>query len=327
MKLYLGLTENSSPNQTRVFGEVDGKIVDLNLAYAVYLALERGEKAHAYELSAYYFPQNIAGFLKRGELALEALEKLSSFARKGDARDLRGPAGEKVTYDLTEIRILPPLQNPEKSFVIGFSDQARVEARPKAEIPTGFYKLPQTFVTTGAPIVLPKFSEEADADACLAIVIGKAGRRILPAQAWDHVAGVTLLIDVTARDINRREGMTTNNLLGKNFPSSTSLGPAMLLKPARKELEAIEVELSIDDSVEQKFTLRECVFTIEQIIARWSILGIKPGDFLAIGASMARQNDRLQNPVPLRIGSNLRCFSPAIGELSHLIVSPGGLGR
>jgi len=191
MKLFLGLTENSSPNQTRVFAEVDGNLVDLRLAYAIYL-VEQDEKAHAYELSAYYFPENIAGFLQRGELALGALEKLSSFVRKGDARDLRGPAGEKVTYDLNEIRILPPLQNPDKSFVIGFSDQARVEAMPKAEIPTGFYKLPQTFVTTGAPIVLPKFSEEVDADACLAIVIGKAGRRVAPTETWDHVAGVTL---------------------------------------------------------------------------------------------------------------------------------------
>jgi 2-keto-4-pentenoate hydratase/2-oxohepta-3-ene-1,7-dioic acid hydratase in catechol pathway len=326
MKLYLGLTENSSPNQTRVFGEIDGNLVDLRLAHATYL-VEQGEKAHAYELSAYYFPDIIAELLQRGELALENLERVSSFARKGDARNLRGPAGEKVMYKLSEIQILPPLQKPQKSFVIGFSDQARIEAMPKAEIPTGFYKLPQTFVTTGAPIVLPKFSEEVDADACLAVVIGKAGRRILPAQAWDHVAGVTLLIDITARDINRREGLTTNNLLGKNFPSSTSLGPAMLLKPARKELEAIELELSIDGEVKQKFALRDCVFTVEQIIARWSILGIKPGDFFAIGGSMALKGGGLQNPVPLKIGSSLRCYAPPIGELSHQVASPGGLRR
>jgi 2-keto-4-pentenoate hydratase/2-oxohepta-3-ene-1,7-dioic acid hydratase in catechol pathway len=101
----------------------------------------------------------------------------------------------------------------------------------------------------------------------------------------------------------------------------------MLLKPPRKDLEAIEVELSIDGSVKQKFTLRDCVFTIEQIIARWSILGIKPGDFFAIGGSMTLQNDRLQSPVPLKTGFNLRCFSPAIGELSHPIVSYGGIHR
>jgi 2-keto-4-pentenoate hydratase/2-oxohepta-3-ene-1,7-dioic acid hydratase in catechol pathway len=136
-----------------------------------------------------------------------------------------------------------------------------------------------------------------------------------------------LLIDITARDINRREGSTNNNLLGKNFPTSTALGPSVLIKPSRKELESLEVELAIDGSVKQQFTLRDCVFTIEQIIARWSILGLKPGDFLAIGASMALRGDRLQSPVPLKVGSTIRCFSSAIGELTHQVVSSGGVRR
>ena len=324
MQIYLGLLAGSLPHQTRIFGDVDGKLVDLNLAYTAYLT-QCGDSCTPYERAAFYFPETIEAFLARGKQSLQALEEVVSYARKTGARDLRGPAGEKIAYDPTEIRVLPPVQNPEKSFVIGFSDQARVEAMPKAEIPTGFYKLPQTFVASGAPIIWPKFSEELDADACLALVIGKAGKRIDPAQAWDHIAGVTLLVDITARDVNRREGLTTNNLLGKNFPSSTTLGPSVLIKPARKELESIEVELAIDGNLKQKFALRDCVFTIEQLIARWSILGIKPGDFLAIGASMALKGERLQNPVPLKIGSTIRCSSPAIGELLHPVVPAGGL--
>src|SRR5688572_24606657 len=326
MQIYLGLLEGSLPHQTRIFSSVDGKLIDLNLAYAACLT-QGGDRLSAYERAAFYFPKTIAAFLERGEQSLQALAKVVTYVRKTGARDLRGPASEKIAYDTTEVRVLPPLQNPEKSFVIGFSDKARVEAMPKAEIPTGYYKLPQTFVTSGAPIIWPKFSEEIDADACLALVIGKAGRRVQPEQAWDHIAGATLLLDITARDINKREGLTTNNLLGKNFPSSTSLGPAMLLKPDRKELEAMEVELTIDGSVKQKFTLRECVFSIEQIVARWSILGIKPGDLLAMGASMALQGTRLQNPVPLKVGSKIRCSSSAIGELSHQIVPAGGFRR
>lgn len=326
MQIYLGLLEGSLPHQTRIFSAVDGKLVDLNLAYAACLT-QGGDRFSAYERAAFYLPETIAAFLQRGEQSLQALEEVVSYARKTGARELRGPAGEKVAYDATEIRILAPFQNPEKSFVIGFSDRARLEAMPKAEIPTGFYKLPQTFVTGGTPILWPKFSEEVDADACLALVVGKAGKRIEPAQAWNHIAGATLLIDITARDINRREGLTTNNLLGKNFPSSTCLGPALLLMPARKELESMEVELAVDDGVKQRFTLRDCVFTIEQIIARWSILGIKPGDLLAIGASMALQGDGLQNPVPLKVGSTIRCSSPTIGELSHPVVPAGGLPR
>jgi 2-keto-4-pentenoate hydratase/2-oxohepta-3-ene-1,7-dioic acid hydratase in catechol pathway len=326
MKIYLGLLESSLPDQTRIFGEIDGNLVDLNLAHASYLA-QAGDCVIAYERAAFYFPETIAEFLERGEQSLKALEEIVSYACKNGARDLRGPAGERSVYKPSEVRILPPLKNPEKSVIIGFSDRARIEAIAKAEIPTGFYKLPQTFVTNGNPIIWPKFSEELDADGCLALVIGKAGKRIDPAQAFDHIAGVTLLIDVSARDINRREGLTANNLLGKNFPSSTCLGPCVLLKPTRAELEALEVELTIDGSIKQQFALRECVFTVEEIIARWSMLGLKPGDFFAIGASMALKGDRLQNPVPLRIGSKIHCSSPVIGELSHQVVAAGGLRR
>jgi 2-keto-4-pentenoate hydratase/2-oxohepta-3-ene-1,7-dioic acid hydratase in catechol pathway len=320
MKLWLGLLDNSPPHQTRVLGEIDGKLIDLRLAYAT-LLIETGEKESAYEIAAFYFPPSVRAFLERGEKSLKALEEVLSLVSQNGAQNFRGAAGEKVAYSPNEIRILPPLPDPEKSIVVGFADRVRVEAIPRTEIPTGFYKLPQTFVTSGAPIVWPKFSQEVDADACLAIVIGKAGRRIAPEETWQHVAGATLVIDITARDVNRREGATTNNLLGKNFPSSTSLGPAVLLTRSRKELESLAATLSLDGVTKQRFALRDAVFSIEQIIARWSILGIKPGDWLAIGASMSLESNRLQNPVLLRLGSAIRCSSSAIGELSHQVVS------
>ena len=75
MKLYLGLTESSPPDQTRIFVEVDGKLVDLSLADAAYLAQVQGEEANAYELAAYYFPSTIAGILERDEQARKALEQ------------------------------------------------------------------------------------------------------------------------------------------------------------------------------------------------------------------------------------------------------------
>jgi 2-keto-4-pentenoate hydratase/2-oxohepta-3-ene-1,7-dioic acid hydratase in catechol pathway len=320
MKLCLGLLDNSPPHQTRVFGDIDGKLIDLRLAYAT-LLIEAQEKESAYEIAAFYFPPTVRAFLERGEKSLKALEDVLSLVSKNGAQNFRGAAGEKVAYSPNEIRILPPLPDPEKSIVVGFADRVRVEAIPRTEVPTGFYKLPQTFVTSGAPIVWPKFSQEVDADACLAIVIGKAGRRIAPEEAWQHVAGATLVIDITARDVNRREGATTNNLLGKNFPSSTSLGPAVLLTRSRKELESLAATLSLDGVTKQRFALRDAVFSVEQIIARWSILGIKPGDWLAIGASMSLESNRLQNPVPLRPGSAIRCSSSAIGDLSHQVVS------
>jgi 2-keto-4-pentenoate hydratase/2-oxohepta-3-ene-1,7-dioic acid hydratase in catechol pathway len=323
MKLYLGLTESSAPQQTRILGELEGHLIDLNFAYAAYLTEQR-RYSGAYELAAFCFPATIEAFIERGAQARRALDEVLTFLSRKPG-DLSGPGGERIFYAKNDIRLLPPFQHPEKSLVIGFSDKARATAPPAAEIPTGFYKLPQTFISTGAPIVWPKFSSELDADACMAIVIGKAAKSIAPEQAWSHVAGVTLMIDITARDVNRREGLTTNNLLGKNFPSSTSIGPAFLCANSRKELESLEIELSLDGSPRQRFTLGQCVFTVEQIIARWSLVGLKPGDLLAIGASMAFHGERLGSPVPLKVGAAISCASPAIGELSHRVVAAGGL--
>ena len=322
-KIYQGLTEGSAPNEVRIFVEIAEKLFDLRFAYAAYLTeIQRDPRAD--EIADYYFPSTIEKFLARGNAARHALVQCVSFAQQHERATLLGPHREKIVYEFDQVRLLPPLLKPAKSIVIGFSDRARGEGMPAAEIPTGYYKLPQTFITAGTPIVWPRFSQELDVDACLAIVIGKAGRRIAPKQAWEHVAGVALMLDITARDINRREGATTNNLLGKNFPSSTVLGPALQLVNSRKRIEQLEVELKIDDAVKQRFSLRECVFTVEQIIARWSILGIKPGDFLAIGASMSRQNETLQKPIPLRRGANIVCAVPAVGSHPHTRVTAAG---
>src|SRR6185295_377768 len=121
MKLYLGLLESALPGQTRLFAELDGQLVDLQIACAAYLTQANGKQANAYELSSYYFPHTIAGFLEWGEPSLKLLDQVMSFVSKSGVRELRGPGAEKLAYDSTDVRVLPPLQNPEKSFVIGFS--------------------------------------------------------------------------------------------------------------------------------------------------------------------------------------------------------------
>lgn len=321
--IYQGLTEGSATNKPRLFVEIAEKLVDVRCAYATYLQ-EIHHAPNAEEIAGDYFPPTMAAFLNRGNAARHALVQCISFAQQRPLENLYGPHRETIVYDFAQVRLLPPVHNPEKSIVIGFSDRARAEGMPPAELPTGFYKLPQTFITTGTPILWPRFSKELDVDACLALVIGKAGKRIAPNQAWEHVAGVTLMLDITARDINRREGATTNNLLGKNFPTSTALGPGLLLAASHKRMEQLEVELRVDDDVKQRFSLRECVFTVPQIIARWSILGIKPGDLLAIGASMSREHEALRQPVPLRAGSTIHCIANGIGSLSHTVIAPNG---
>ena len=77
MKLYLGLLESSRPDQTRIFTEIDGRLIDVNLAYAAYLQQSPNNPASAYELADFYFPETIAAFLERGEPARKALAEVT----------------------------------------------------------------------------------------------------------------------------------------------------------------------------------------------------------------------------------------------------------
>src|SRR5574341_963301 len=99
MKLYLGLLESSLPDQTRIFGEIDGKLVDLKLAYAAYLALVEGDRASADDLAAFYFPRTIAAFLERGEPARKSLDEVVAYVWRSGVSKISGPAGEKLVYE------------------------------------------------------------------------------------------------------------------------------------------------------------------------------------------------------------------------------------
>ena len=68
MKLYLGLLESSRPDQTRIFTEIDGRLIDVNLAYAAYLQQSPNNPASAYELADFYFPEPSRRFSNEASL-------------------------------------------------------------------------------------------------------------------------------------------------------------------------------------------------------------------------------------------------------------------
>ncbi|MGE5307210.1 MAG: hypothetical protein ACM3TN_28210 [Alphaproteobacteria bacterium] len=105
------------PHESRIFAAVKGRLVDLTCAYATYLGEVRGEREASYELASLYFPATISEFLENGESSLQALLDLIFFLRAGERQDFRGPGGEKVAYDPAEVRLLPPLRNPDKTSV------------------------------------------------------------------------------------------------------------------------------------------------------------------------------------------------------------------
>lgn len=321
MRLFLGSLETSPARETRVFGDFRGFLVDLHLAYAAYLTQAEKEYFHAYAFADLYFPPTITAFLERGHPSLDALARASDFLGKNDLQTLRGPCGEKLLYRPAEVKLFPPILYPGKVLVIGFSDQVKnIDKKLTARIPTGFYKLMSSLAGPGEEIIYPKFTHQLDCDACIGLVIGKEGRRIARERAWEYVAGFTLVLDVTARDICIQESLTRNNLLSKNASSSTPIGPSVFLIESKQAAEHIQVELTVDGRRKQKFTFKDLIFSVEDVVSHWSTIGLSIGDIIALGASLALKSESPQDPAPLKLGSRIKCLSPDIGELAHRVV-------
>ena len=97
---------------------------------------------------------------------------------------------------------------PRKIVCVGlnYRDHAAEGGRDAPLEPLLFAKLPTSLVGPGEPIVLPPEDDHVDSEAALAVVIGRAGRRIAREDALSHVAGYTVANDVSARTLQRNDG-------------------------------------------------------------------------------------------------------------------------
>jgi acylpyruvate hydrolase len=149
-------------------------------------------------------------------------------------------------------------------------------------VPTLFGKFAQTVIGDGDPIVLPRDSRHVDAEAELAVVIGKAGRRISREKALDHVRGYVCANDVSARDIQYAEGQWFR---GKNFESFCPVGPEEPV--SAKELgdgSGLRVLQLLNGKVLQDGNTDDLIFDVPTLIAFASnALTLDPGDLILTG--------------------------------------------
>jgi 2-keto-4-pentenoate hydratase/2-oxohepta-3-ene-1,7-dioic acid hydratase in catechol pathway len=149
-------------------------------------------------------------------------------------------------------------------------------------VPTLFGKFEQTLIGDGDAIVLPRDSTHVDAEAELAVVIGKAGRRISKEKALEHVRGYVCANDVSARDIQYAEGQWFR---GKNFETFCPVGPEEPVPV--KELgdgSGLRVMQLLNGKVMQDGNTDDLIFDVPTLIAFASnALTLDPGDLILTG--------------------------------------------
>jgi 2-keto-4-pentenoate hydratase/2-oxohepta-3-ene-1,7-dioic acid hydratase in catechol pathway len=223
------------------------------------------------------------------------------------------PFGEfhrlETEHPLEKVRLLPPVL-PSKILCIGrnYVAHAKEHDTDVPDMPLVFLKPPTSVIGMGDKIVLPPQSQQVEHEGELVVVIGKPGRWIPLEQTLDHVMGYTVGNDVTARDLQRRDGQWTR---GKGFDTFAPLGP--WIETEFDPADAL-ITCTVNGEMRQMASTRDLVFGVRQLIAFISsVMTLLPGDLIFTGTPAGVG--------PLNPGDVVDVQIEGIGVLSNPVVA------
>ncbi|GAA5040669.1 2-keto-4-pentenoate hydratase/2-oxohepta-3-ene-1,7-dioic acid hydratase in catechol pathway [Thermocatellispora tengchongensis] len=176
-----------------------------------------------------------------------------------------------------------PAPRPRQVFAIGLNYRAHAEESAIEEpgFPTTFTKFPASLTGAYAPIELP--SDTVDWEVELVVVIGKRAHRVKEADAWEHVAGLTVGQDLSERTVQLRPPVPQFSL-GKSFPGFSPTGPELVTPDELPDPGDLEISCSIDGEVMQHARTSHMIFPIPVLIEKISaICPLLPGDLIFTG--------------------------------------------
>lgn len=188
------------------------------------------------------------------------------------------PTGDRVP--IADAVILAPVIPRSKIVCVGknYHDHAAEMGGEAPEEPLLFLKPNTSVIGPGDAIVRPAISEQTEYEGELAVVIGKVAKNVGQADALDHVLGYTIANDVTARDLQRKDGQWAR---AKGFDTFCPLGPTIStdFDPAEAT-----IETRVNGEVRQKAPLSDMIHSVEAIIEHASaVFTLLPGDVILTG--------------------------------------------
>jgi 2-keto-4-pentenoate hydratase/2-oxohepta-3-ene-1,7-dioic acid hydratase in catechol pathway len=211
---------------------------------------------------------------------------------------------------LAELELLP-LVRPSKVVCVGlnYHDHARELGLPIPEEPILFLKPPSAVIGAGDAIVMPACSQRVDYEAELAIVMGKTARHVAEADAPSHIFGFTCANDVTARDLQKKDGQWTR---AKSFDTFCPIGP--WIETHVPDPEALEIRAVVGGAVRQKGNTAEMIFPPMRLVSHISrIMTLLPGDVILTGTPAGIG--------PLAAGDEVSIEIEQVGFLLNPVVS------
>lgn len=219
-------------------------------------------------------------------------------------------------------RVAPPYV-PQRIFCAAsnyaeHANEMGTELAAKAQSkPYMFLKLSNTVIGDGDTIQMPPETQMLDWEVELAAVIGKRGRRISVDDALDHVAGYTVINDISARDLNVRSDYPFKHdwFQGKCHDTFAPIGPWIVPAWQIPDPQAVSLRLDVNGEPMQQDTTANMIWTVREQIAYLStIVTLEPGDIVATGTPTGVGMGR---GIYLKSGDRLITSIEGIGRLSN----------
>ena len=219
---------------------------------------------------------------------------------------------------LAEVRLLAPVPRPGKIVCVGlnYRDHARETGQAIPTEPVLFSKYANSVVGPGADVMVPPEAENVDYDAELAVVIGRRGSVVSPADALAHVAGYACANDVSSRSLQFRSAQW---LLGKAIDTFLPLGPYLVTADEVPDPQALGIRCLVNDEVLQSSDTGQMVFGVAELVSFISrTITLEPGDLLVTGTP-AGVGMAADPPRWLRPGDRMRVEIDGLGELENTV--------
>jgi 2-keto-4-pentenoate hydratase/2-oxohepta-3-ene-1,7-dioic acid hydratase in catechol pathway len=219
----------------------------------------------------------IARFLHKGKEGFGVVE--GDHVQVGEGAMFKAFHRTRQSYPLEQIKLLPPA-HPSKIVAIGlnYRDHAEEVKSKLPDEPLLFLKPGSAVIGHLDPIIYPAMSRQVDYEGELGIVIGKVARGVSEAEADEYIMGYTCFNDVTARDLQRKDGQWTR---AKGFDTFAPLGPWI-----ETEIDPGDLLLETFLNGERKQSARtsNLIFPVRHLVSFISrVMTLYPGDIIATG--------------------------------------------